>query len=176
MQLLIEKEKYGFFSYALMGIMLAFGIVLQIADSFISFGVPGGKLGLANVITVINVFLFGGINAVVVSSLRAFLGCVLSGAVSAVPYSVLGVAASAAAMALMKKCFYPKVSETGISVTGACVHNLAQIAVACVIFENTAIISYGTVLISVGIVSGIITGIIARQLFEKLGLKKYSVI
>ena len=172
MRLLIEKEKCGFFSYALMGMMLAFGIVLQIADGFISFGVPGGKLGLANVITVINVFLFGGINAAVVSSLRAFLGCILSGAVSAVPYSVSGAAASAAAMALMKRCFYPKVS---ISVTGACVHNLAQIAVACVIFENTAIISYGTVLILIGIVSGIITGIVAKQLNEKLGLKKYSV-
>lgn len=154
--------------YALMSLMLAAGIVLQWVDGFLSIGVPGGKLGLANVVSVLNLYLFGAKNALFVAVLRAFLGSVLGGGISSVPYSVCGAVSSVLVMAAAKKYFSAYLSEIGISVCGACVHNLAQIAVACVVFENASVASYGSVLILVGTASGALTGITAAELNKKL--------
>ena len=69
------KKRFSVKDYVLMGLLISFGIVLQLADNLINFtGVPGGKLGLANIVSLANIFIFGGANALVISTLRAFLG------------------------------------------------------------------------------------------------------
>lgn len=173
MLLRIKNKKTNIRDYALMGLMLAFGIVLQQADNLLSFGVPGGKLGLANIVSVVNLFVFGAKNAMIISVLRAFLGSVFGGAISSAAYSICGAAASVLVMSFAKKSFYPKISEVGISVCGACTHNLAQLLVACIVFESRALLSYGAVLVLAGIASGLVTGILAAE-FDKRIFKMFG--
>ncbi len=152
-------------------LMVSVGIVLQIVESmFDIFAVPGGKLGLSNVATLVDIFILGGGNGVLVAFLRSFLGCILYGGVPAMPYSVCGAVFSALCMWGLKSAFYPKLSHVGISVLGAFVHNTAQIAVAVAIFKSTSLLSYLPVLVIIGTIGGAATGYGAKIFCQKAGI------
>lgn len=161
------KKRFTSKNIGIMALFASMGIVLQYAESKILIGpVPGGKLGLPNVITIINIFVFGSGNALTISLLRAFLGTVLTGGITALPYSLSGAFFSTTVMCVVKKYFYPKVSMVGMSVLGACVHNLSQIAVAAVVLGSGYIFSYLPMLLIVAIISGTATGA-GAQIFGK---------
>ncbi len=165
----MKKKKYSAKNICIMAILTAVGIVLQYVENRILISpVPGGKLGLANIVTILNIFLFGGKNAMVISLLRAFLGSLLSGGVTALPYSLLGTFFSVLGMIFAKKYFYPKVSVVGMSVIGATLYNLAQILVASLIFYTVYMFSYLPQLLIVAAVSGAITGMGAKVLGDRI--------
>ncbi len=152
-------------------LLVCIGVVLQITESMFSvFSVPGGKIGLANISAIICLFLLGGKNSVLVAFLRSLLGCLLYGGVMAMPYSVSGAVLSALCMWGLKSAFYPKLSKIGISVLGAFVYNLAQIAVAVLIFKSLSLFSYLPVLIIIGTIGGAVTGFGAEIFCKKTGL------
>lgn len=152
-------------------LMISLGTTLQVIESMFNvFAVPGGKIGLANIVTVIDIFLLGGMNGTVVAILRGFLGAVLYGGISAMPYSVCGAMFSALVMWGGKKAFYPKLGVVGISVIGAFFHNLAQVTVASLIFKSPYLFMYLPVLTIVGTIGGILTGLGAQLFCKKTGL------
>ena len=156
-----------------LSLMISVGIVLQIAEGMLSaFIIPGGKLGVANIVTVGTLFYLGGGGGILVALLRSTLGSLLYGGVSAIPYSVGGAVVSALSMWGCKKLFYPKLSVVGISVVGAFFHNLTQIVVASVIFGSLSLFSYLPVLTVLGTVGGVITGYGAKIFCSKTGLIK----
>ncbi len=153
----------------IMAMFVSIGIVLQYAESRIMITpVPGGKLGLANIVTITNIFMFGAKNAVVISVIRSFLGTLLSSGVSALPYSVLGALFSTFSMCLVKKYLFPKASVIGMSVIGAAVHNVTQILVSSAVFASVYIFSYLPVLLVVAALSGAITGYFAQILVKRI--------
>lgn len=157
-----ETRKLG-----IMAMFVAIGLVLQYIESrFAAANVPGGKLGLANMVSIINIFMLGGGNALIIASIRAVLGCVLTGGISALPYSFFGAFFSTAAMWGAKKWFYPKISIIGISVIGASVHNISQLFTASVIFSSWYVFSYLPGLLIFAVVCGIVTGY-AAEMFSK---------
>ena len=163
------KKKFSFKDYILMGLLVSLGMVLQFVDNLINFtGVPGGKLGLANIVSLLNIFMFGGANALVISTIRALLGSVMFSSASSLPYAVSGAFFSTAVMIFIKKHFYPKVSEIGISITGAAVHNYAQLMVAAFVFQNIRIFSYASVLTVIAIIAGFFTGIQVKYLNKRI--------
>ncbi len=152
-------------------LLVCVGIVLQIAEGmFDIFVVPGGKIGLANVATLLGIFIFGGARGTVIAFLRALLGCILYGGVPAMPYSISGAVLSALCMWGLKKAFYPRLSCIGISALGAFVHNGAQIVVAAVIFQSAKLFTYLPVLVIIGTLGGILTGIGTKVFLRKTGL------
>ncbi len=169
----MKSRKIKSTDICIMAVFVASGLVLQYIENYIAItSVPGGKIGLANIVSILNIFMFGGGNALLISTIRAFLGALLSGGISAIPYSVSGAVFSTIAMWICKKLFYPDVSMIGIGVLGAVFHNLAQICVAAVIFSSPYVFSYMPFLILFALVSGAITGYTA-QLFERRFLQKY---
>ena len=61
-------------------IMTALSIVLSIAESLIPTGIPGVKLGLANIVTVIILYLYSPKEALAVELIRILLtGLIYSG-------------------------------------------------------------------------------------------------
>lgn len=165
------KRRYTSKKFIIMSMFVAIGIVLQyIENNVLISPVPGGKLGLCNIVSVINIFMFGGKNAVMISLIRAILGTLLTGGVMALPYSVAGAVFSTAVMAVMQKYTYPKVSMVGISIVGAAVHNLLQVCVAAVMLTSGYIFSYLPFLLVVAVISGSITGY-AAQIFGNRILK-----
>ena len=156
----------------LMGIFIAIGLVLQYIESLIPIAVlPGGKIGLSNIVTIINIFLLGPINAIFISTLRAFLGAMLFGGVTAIPYSIVGALLSSSLMGYMA-IKTEKYSPVGISVCGAVIHNFGQILVAMAIFMSVKILVYFPVLIVLGVIGGVITGICASKILNHI--KKVS--
>ena len=75
----MKKRRYTPRDIGIMAVFVSLGIILQYVERFIMITpVPGGKLGLSNIVSILNIFLFGGQNALTVSLIRAFLGTVLT--------------------------------------------------------------------------------------------------
>lgn len=148
---------------AIMAAFVAVGFVLQYAESRILISdIPGAKLGLANVVSIINIFMFGGKNAIIIASLRATLASVVSAGAVTLPYSLCGAFFSTLVMSITKKYFYPMVSIIGISIIGASVHNIIQLTVAFFQYGSAYIFSYLPGLLVMALVSGTITGYAAK--------------
>ncbi len=167
----MKNLKYKTKDYVIMALMVSLGIVLQIVDNMLNFiAIPGGRLGLSNIVTLMNIFVFGGLNAFFISLLRAMLGSLLYGGVSSLLYSFFGALFSVLAMWIVKSFFYPKVSEIGISVIGAFFHNFAQVLVAIATFENASLFSYLAPLTVVSVFAGTFTGFQVKLLNNKFKL------
>ena len=70
--------KYSSGQLCLMAVFIAIGLVLQyIEGTFAIFAPPGAKVGLANVVSIISLFMFGGANAFVIAVIRAVTGSLL---------------------------------------------------------------------------------------------------
>ena len=153
----------------LTAIFVSLGLVLQYAESRILITpIPGGKLGLANIVSILNIFMLGGKNALLVATIRAFLGGLLTGGAMAVPYSVTGAIASVLIMCLSKKLFYPKASMVGMGMLGAAFHNFAQLLVATVMYGSLYVFSYLPLLLMLSLVSGATTGCAAQIFSERI--------
>lgn len=148
--------------------LVSLGIVLQIVESIVPIPVnlPGGKLGLANIATVIVLFIFDWRSALLVAVLRSFLGSMLYGGVSAMIYSVSGSVISMAVMSLFMRFGKQHLSLVGISVMGSVFHNTAQVTVAALILNNLWIYSYLPALAIVACVTGMFTGLAANTLVK----------
>ncbi len=144
---------------SIMAIFVAIGLVFQYIESrFAPVSIPGGKLGLANMVSIINIFMFGGMNATLIAVIRAMLGCLLFGGVSAIPYGVSGALFAVLSMCSAKKWLYPKISMVGISIIGAAVHNISQVFVAVLMFSSWYVLSYLPGLLIIAVVCGAATG------------------
>ncbi len=128
--------------------------------------IPGFKIGFANIITIIVLMLYGIKSAYVVVFVRCILSAFLYGGITSFPYSFFGGVASLTAMYFVAKI--PKITYTGMAITGAFFHNLAQVTVAVVIMNNVYIYSYMGVLGLVSVVVGAFTGIVARLIVKRI--------
>ncbi len=145
---------------ALMGILAAVAIVLSYVDHLlppIYAAVPGIKLGLANIISIIMLYDFSVKDTALVSLVRILTVTLVFGSVMTLPYSVAGAVLSITAMALLKKT--DLFSTIGVSIAGGICHNLGQILVAMVV-TGTAEIGYYMIFLCIsGILSGTLIGI-----------------
>jgi heptaprenyl diphosphate synthase len=122
--------------------------------------IPGIKMGLANVITMITLVWFGKKEAFTVLMLRIVLGSVFAGQMMSFMYSLSGGILCFLVMALTVKRF--KINQLWIvSVFGAISHNIGQIAVAVFITGTWQIISYLSILSVSAVITGAFTGLAA---------------
>ncbi len=165
----MKRDRYTPGEIGIMALFVSLGIILQyVENQILVTTLPGGKLGLCNIISIINIFMFGGKNAMVIALVRAFLGTFLTGGVTALPYSMAGAFFSTLSMCLARRYVYPKISMVGISVIGASIHNLSQLCVAAVVLSSPYIFSYLPMLLLMAVASGIVTGIGAQVLGKRI--------
>ncbi len=153
---------------ALCGILIALAMLLSYLESLIpiSIAVPGVKLGLANLVTIVALFRLGLRDTVVISVGRIVLSSVLFGNFAVLLYSLAGACCSILVMMLLKKC---KVfSVTGVSVAGAVAHNLGQILVAVISMENIRIFYYMAVLTITGTAAGVAIGMMSVFILKNI--------
>ncbi len=146
-----------------LSLFIAIGLVLQYMEGKVLISpIPGGKLGLSNIVSILNIFMFGGKNSLTIAVIRSLLGSLLFGGVMTVPYSVSGAVLSTLAMWGIKHFYYPKVSIIGISIVGAAVHNSAQLIVAAIFYGSIYVFSYLPVLLITALISGFVTGFVTH--------------
>ena len=149
-------------------LLTALSLILFVLEGFLPLPlpVPGAKLGLAAIVTLIALHLLPTRDAALMLTLRIVLASAFGGGLAPMLYSLAGGAASFAAMALLKRC--TQFSIVGISAAGGFLHNMAQLLVAAAVLETTALFVYAPVLGAVGILTGILIGITAQSILQKI--------
>ncbi|HHY63861.1 MAG TPA: Gx transporter family protein [Clostridiaceae bacterium] len=155
---------------ALNSILISLAVVLSYMERFIPLDliipVPGIKLGLANIVTMFALFFMGLTSAVAVTVLRCILASFLFGGMSSLLYSLAGAFMALMVMTVLKTGYNKAFSILGISMGGAAAHNTGQILMASLMMRNAAIFAYLPVLLMTGLVTGLLTAIIAVNLFS----------
>ena len=153
---------------ALYGCVLGFGIVLGYIEHLIpfSFGIPGMKLGLANLAVVLSLYLFGAGPALLIGVSRILITSFLFGSGYSLLYSMSGGLLSFFIMWLFKKI--SKFSPAGISVLGGVTHNIGQLTVAFFAVKQGIVFYYVPFLVLSGAITGSLIGILAGILIKRL--------
>ena len=146
--------------------------VLALAVSYLErlipplVAVPGIKLGLANIVVLTAVYLFGMRYALLINLTRIGLSALLFGDLSSLFYSLCGGLLSFAVICLLVsvKIFGP----VGVSAAGGVAHNAGQICAAWVFLSSGTVWGYFPVLLISGTVTGIITGIVVWFLTARI--------
>jgi len=154
-----------------LAMLTSVGLALHIVESmipnpFTAFA-PGAKLGLANIIGLITLAIYGLKYALAVNLLRSLIGGLASGAMISMIYSMAGALVSTLLMWVAYKFFKKYFSLIGVSVFGAMGHNIAQLTVASIIIKNPKIFAYLPVLMLTSIFTGIFIGITANYTLSK---------
>ena len=165
------KKKLNTKQLVTLSALIAVAMILSYIESMIPafVAVPGVKMGLSNIATVFALYALGWPYAICVSVVRVFLSALLFGNFVSLIYSLSGAALALALMILLKKL--DRFSSVGVSVAGGVGHNAGQIIAACIVMENAAISLYIIPLIISGTISGIVIGLVAGNLVERV--KKY---
>lgn len=146
---------------AYLGLLMAMALILSYVENLISFqpGIPGMKIGLANLAVLVCLYLFGWRDAVFLTLTKAVVSGFLFGSLFTVVYSLAGAAISVLAMGLLKKSnlFHIPV----VSAVGGVMHNMGQLLVAVFVVENYSVFYYMPVLILAGLLTGIVIGAVA---------------
>lgn len=157
---------------AQLGLFLALALILAYVESLIpfSFGIPGIKLGLPNLVVVLllcseNIGTDignGAREALFVNILRIILSGFLFSNLYTILYALAGALFSFTAMLVGRRmrCF----SVIGVSVLGGVFHNIGQIIIAMLVVETVYISYYVPFLIAAGTVTGAVLGIAAIEL------------
>ena len=152
-----------------MALMLSLALVIFVAESFIPplVPIPGVKLGLANIITLIAVYILGRKEAFVILTLRIIIASVFSGGMAGFLYSMAGGLVCFAVTALASL----RLGENRmwvVSVLGAIGHNAGQLTVACIVIGSAYVMWYAPFLIISAIVTGAFTGVAAQVTTSRL--------
>ena len=151
----------------LLAMLTAVAMILSYVESLLpSVGIPGVKMGLANIAVIFALFRFGWKEAAALSLVRVVLVSLLFGSVGAMLYSLAGAVLSLAVMALLRRIDW--FSTVGISVAGGVAHNAGQILMAMLILQTKQLLGYLPVLAVSGIAGGVLTGLAAALLIRRI--------
>ncbi len=165
------KKKLSTKQLVTISTLVAVAMILSYVESMIPafVAVPGVKVGLSNIATVFALYTLGWPYAIGISVVRVFLSSLLFGNFVGMIYSLSGAALALVSMILLKKLDI--FSTVGISVVGGVCHNIGQIIAACIVMETAAIAVYIIPLLFSGTIAGVVIGLIAGNLVERV--KKY---
>ena len=171
---MMEKKAFNVHKIALLGVLTAGTIVIAILESFIpSIGIPGVKLGLANIMILVILYELGIWEAVVVNLTRVLVVGLIRGTFLSMGFvmSLVGATLSLAVMIL----FYlliRKFSIVGVSVIGSVFHVTGQILVAMIYLGTSYVIFYLPIIAISAIITGILVGFTAKMIIDTGIIKK----
>lgn len=144
-------------------ILIALAMIFSYVEVLIPFhfGIPGIKLGLANLVVVIAIYILKPAQVMVISIARIVLVSFLFGNMSSMLYSLAGGILSFFVMLLLKKI--KGFSMLGVSIAGGVSHNVGQLLLAAVVVENMSVFYYMPVLLVAGVITGMLIGVVAKK-------------
>ncbi len=150
--------------------LVALAMIFSYVESLIpiSIGIPGIKLGIANLVTVMGIYFLKPADVFIVVVMRIVLVGFMFGNGVSIIYSLAGGILSFVIMLLIKKT--DKFSLISVSVVGGITHNIGQIMIAAILLKSTAVIYYLPVLMIAGTITGLLIGIVAEKVFPAVGI------
>lgn len=151
---------------AILSMFTAFAIVLSYVESFIPIiWIYGAKLGLANLVIVLVMYIFSTGDAAIVNFLRILLVGFMFGNMFSIAYSIAGAAVSLFFMAIFKST--KKFRMVSVSVVGGVFHNIGQLVVAVFVTGTAGVLYYAPLLMIMGVITGLINGVIADAIYKR---------
>lgn len=171
-----ERKSSGFnvHKIALLGVLTAGAVVIAILESFIpSIGIPGIKLGLANIVILVVLYELGILDAILVNLIRVIVVGLVRG--TFLSFGFLMSLTGAALSLLVMIIFYlliRKFSIIGVSVIGALFHVIGQILIAMIYLGTSYVVLYLPVIALSSIITGVFVGIVAQAIIHTGVIKK----
>lgn len=151
--------------------LAALAIVIHVAESALPTPLPGAKPGLANVITVAVLLLFGWRAAMWVSLLRVLVGSIVVGTFLSPTFvlSLTGALAAMAALGLAWAISPRALGPIGYCLLAAMAHMAGQFYAAYLLFiPHPALFGLLPVLMTLAVCFGLVSGIIVHGLMTRL--------
>lgn len=160
---MILKTKVAYF-----GIFTTVALIFSYIESLIPvpIGIPGIKLGLANLVIVVALYKMSVREAGLLSVLRIVLSGFMFANMFSILYSLSGGLLSLLMMSMLKKT--NKFSVIGISISGGVFHNIGQLIMASLVLESFSLTYYLPVLLISGLVTGFIIGIVSNEMLKRM--------
>ena len=157
--------------------LVAIGCVLQISESLIPHPVPGVRLGLANMITLLALVQMGFKSALEISVLRTVVSSLVMGTFLT-PTFILSFSGAITSTIIMWVFWWvsyrlPKYGFglVGISVLGAIIHNITQIIMAYyLLIKHPSIFYFLPWLMLSSVIMGWLTGLVTIGVIKRLTL------
>lgn len=129
-------------------------------------GIPGVKLGLANLVVVVALYEMDARSALTINLIRVIMAGLLFTGVFGMLYSLAGSLLSFLTMFLFKKNGH--FSIIGVSMAGGVAHNFGQLIVAALAVSTSSLFLYFPILLFSGMAAGIVVGIGSYILISRL--------
>lgn len=154
-----------------LGFLAAAGTALFVIESFIPLPIPFLKIGLANISTLLALYLMGRLDPLRVVMLRVAAGSLLTGSLFT-PSFLLALGAgifSALAMTGLHRTGGGRIGPVGLSLAGATVHVVTQLAlVGLLLVHHAGVVRLLPILLATGIAGGLVVGLVTSRLLPVL--------
>ncbi|WP_278632651.1 Gx transporter family protein [[Ruminococcus] lactaris] len=152
---------------AVFGVFTSLALILSYVELLIpiNLGIPGMKLGLANLLVVILLYKCGPRDALLLSVIRILLSGLIFGNMFSIFYSLGGGLLSLAVMVFLKKT--GQFTVAGISIGGGASHNVGQLLVAMFVVQTYQVGYYLPVLLIAGVITGAVIGILSAEVLKR---------
>lgn len=153
---------------AYFGVFTALALIFSYIETLIpiNFGIPGIKLGLANLIIVVALYKLKLKEVYMLAIVRVLLSGFIFGNYFSIIYSLAGGLLSLTVMAILKR--QEGFSVMGISMAGGVFHNVGQMIVAVLVVETFSISYYLPVLLIAGLITGLVIGVVGDGILKRL--------
>lgn len=159
----------GFSRLTLLSLFLSLSLMLFFVELRLplSLAVPGFKIGLANIVTVLALVCFRPGEALLLLTARIFLASFLAGSVAALSFSLAGgLLALGGGMAALY--FFPRLPLWLLGLVGAVCHNLGQLLAAWLWLASADVFYYAPVLFALSCLAGPATGFLAQAVLQRI--------
>jgi len=162
----------------MLSLFLGVGVVLYVAELFYfpPLPIPGAKLGLANIVTLILMGFYRWQDALFNTIVRTIAGAIVTGTFLTPPFffSLTGALTSFLVMYFVYRKFYGKFSFVGVSLSGSLVHNLSQLLLAILFIGHWGILFQTPFLILIAVPTGAFNGVVANYIIKRLGFLSWQ--
>ena len=150
-----------------MSMLLAISIILNIVENYIVvIPIPAAKIGLANIVALILLYSYGFKSAFSLTLLRVVLVSLLLPGRFLGPVFWMGLSGAFLAVITMGVVKKIKIfGITGTSIFGAIMHTVGQVIVGYFLIGE-GLLAYLPIMAFSSIITGFITGLIARQFLK----------
>lgn len=159
-----------------LSLLTALAVTMHTVESWIPMPLPPGvKLGIANIISLVVVEIYGMKEMFIVNLFRVILSSFVGGpAIFSYPWmmSCGGVVFSSLSLILSKRVL--KLPMVSMSIMCAITHVIGQIAVLSCIMDSEAFVAYIFIALFSSIPTGIFTGSVAIQVLRRVKKEQFQ--